>query len=473
MESTNNVVCRFAPSNTGYLHLGGLRTALYNYLYAKKNNGKFIVRIEDTDQSRCKDEYTDDIFRQLNRFGIVADETYTQSERLHIYKQYAETLVSKGFAYYCFCKKSDHQRGSSYDGHCRHLSNSEIEKMIGDKVPYTIRLKVPSDLNISFNDYLRGYTTIHSSQVDDQVLLKSDGFPTYHLAVVVDDHLMGVTHVIRGEEWIPSTPKHVLLYSYLGFDPPVFVHLPLILNSDKSKMSKRNGDFSIKGMMEQGNFEDSILNYVALLGWHDSNDKEIYSMEELLNSFNLDRLCKSSAIYNPDKLNWYNNYYKKTDKSKCMMINAIMSEVGATNEQATYLLDLFINKYSNRAEIIVECKKFMGVIFSEADVSWVLSNNVEELIDIGIYFEDMVNMHYYEDMSINEILNIFNHILCELRQRGFSNKTIYSTIRYILSNSPIGGDIVLMMKILGASRMKKKITDAICQFYFLKIFQKS
>ncbi|HEX2867813.1 MAG TPA: glutamate--tRNA ligase [Ignavibacteriales bacterium] len=316
---------RFAPSPTGYLHVGGLRTALYNYLFAKNQNGKFILRIEDTDRNRYVEGAVENLINVLKWIGLDYDEgpqkegqygPYMQSERLDIYKKYAEELVEKGHAYYCFCtperltelKEDQKAKGlqPKYDKHCMSLSKDEVKKNLDSGMPSVVRLNVPSDVKVSFDDIVRGRVEFDSNGIDDQVLIKSDGYPTYHMANVIDDHFMKITHVIRGEEWLSSTPKHVLLYDAFGWEKPQFAHLPLLLNPDRSKLSKRQGDVAVEDYRAKGYLKEALLNFVALLGWNAGDDVEFYYLDEMVRKFSLERVNKSGAVFDLAKLNWLN-----------------------------------------------------------------------------------------------------------------------------------------------------------------------
>lgn len=314
------VITRFAPSPTGMLHIGGLRTALYSYLLAKQHKGKFILRIEDTDRSRFVEGAVDNILDTLNKLGLSPDnEPYYQSEHLDNYKKYADKLVKSGHAYHCFCsaerlqevrdKQIANKQATKYDGHCRNLTEDEIKRMHQLHKPYVIRLQMPASEDISFTDNIRGNVSINSANLDDQVIMKSDGYPTYHLAVVVDDYEMGVTHVIRGEEWLPSTPKHILIYKYLGWDIPNYAHLPLLLNIDRSKLSKRQGDVAASDYLKKGYLPAAIINFISLLGWHPGGDREMYTFDELVKEFSLEKMNKAGAIFDLDKLNWFGLQY--------------------------------------------------------------------------------------------------------------------------------------------------------------------
>lgn len=319
---------RFAPSPTGFMHVGNLRTALYEYLVAKSQQGTFVLRIEDTDQERYVEGATDVIYNTLQQVGLQHDEgpdcggeygPYIQSERKDIYKPYAEQLVREGKAYYCFCTKerleSIHGEGEfgGYDRHCRDLPEAEIQRLLAAGTPYVIRQRVPLDGATSFDDAVYGTITIENKEIEDQVLLKSDGYPTYNFANVIDDHLMRITHVVRGCEYLTSTPKYNLLYEAFGWEKPVYVHLPLIMGKNEdgsvSKLSKRHGSTSFQGLLEDGYLAPVITNYIALLGWCPKDNQEIFSLKELKQAFSIDGISKSPAVFDYDKLLWFNGEY--------------------------------------------------------------------------------------------------------------------------------------------------------------------
>ncbi|MDN5353453.1 MAG: nondiscriminating glutamyl-tRNA synthetase [Candidatus Cloacimonadota bacterium] len=324
----NEIRVRFAPSPTGYLHVGGLRTALYNFLYARKTGGKFLLRIEDTDRNRYVEGAIENLISALQLCGIDYDEgpekegevgPYLQSARTEIYQKYIKILLEKDAAYHCFCSSEDLDKmrqqqkeqglDPRYDGRCRKLSQQEVEKRIAAGESYVIREKTPETGEITFYDIVRDKVTIPWETVDDQILMKSDGFPTYHLANVIDDHLMKITHVIRGEEWLSSVPKHLFLYQALSWKPPKLAHLPLLLNEDKSKLSKRQNDVAVEDYLQKGYLPEALINFIALLGWHPAKDKEIYSLEELKKEFSLKRISKAGAVFNVEKLDWMNGQY--------------------------------------------------------------------------------------------------------------------------------------------------------------------
>lgn len=358
---TTTVRVRFAPSPTGFLHVGGLRTALYNYLFARQNGGKFILRIEDTDQSRRVEGAVENLISTLGWSGVQYDEgpgiggpfgPYVQSERLELYRHHANELVKQGKAYHCFCpterleevrqRQSAAKECVSYDRHCRSLPAEEVGGRLGRGERNVIRMMVPLEGAVTFQDLIRGEISIGNEILDDQVLLKSDGFPTYHLAVVVDDHLMQISHVIRGEEWLPSTPKHVLLYQYFGWELPVFAHLPLLLNPDKSKLSKRQGDVAVEDYRAKGYLREALINFIAFLGWNPGDERELFNLEELIQEFSLERVGKSGAVFNIEKLDWLNFQHLKikSDEEILGMLREYLATAGLDGASFTdsYLL---------------------------------------------------------------------------------------------------------------------------------------
>lgn len=315
---------RFAPSPTGYMHIGNLRTALYGYLYAKSQGGKFILRLEDTDTRRYVEGAVQIIYDTLKDAGIVYDEgpdiggnygPYIQSERAAIYKEYAEKLVELGGAYYCFCDKEridslkDENGVGRYDKHCLHLSKEEIAEKLAAGVPYVIRQNVPEEGSGSYDDLVYGHVSVDFKDIEDGVLLKSDGMPTYNFANVVDDHLMGITHVIRGSEYLSSTPKYNLMYDAFGWERPVYIHLPPIMKNSHEKLSKRNGDASYQDLVAKGYIKEAIVNYIALLGWSPKSNQEKMTLRELEEHFSLAGLNKSPSIFDEPKLRWLSGEY--------------------------------------------------------------------------------------------------------------------------------------------------------------------
>ena len=327
----STVKTRFAPSPTGRMHVGNLRTSLYAYLIAKHEGGKFMLRIEDTDQERFMEGALDIIYRTLAKTGLVHDEgpdkdggvgPYVQSERQAqgLYLKYAKKLIEQGDAYYCFCDKERLESLKTevagkeitvYDKHCLHLSKEEIEANLAAGKPYVIRINMPTEGTTTFHDELYGDITVENNELDDMILIKSDGYPTYNFANVIDDHLMGITHVVRGNEYLSSAPKYNRLYEAFGWEIPKYIHCPLITNEDHQKLSKRCGHSSYEDLLDQGFLTEAIVNFVALLGWSPSSDNEIFSLEELVKEFDYHRISKSPAVFDMVKLRWMNGEYMK------------------------------------------------------------------------------------------------------------------------------------------------------------------
>jgi glutamyl-tRNA synthetase len=395
----NQVRTRMAPSPTGEMHVGGLAMSLKNYAWAKRNHGSFILRIEDTDQTREVEGAVARIEETLLSFGLKWDEgpsvggkfgPYTQSERLKNYQDKARHLVEMGHAYYCFCSKERLQevreqqvvlkQPPKYDGHCRQLSEVAVAENIEKGLSYVIRLKVPQDENLSFTDLLRGEISFNTNTIDDQVLLKSDGFPTYHLAVVIDDHEMEISHVFRGEEWISSAPKHILLYRNFGWDIPVFVHFPVFLDpSGKGKMSKRSGAVSVESFLEQGYLPKALLNFLMILGWSPKDENEVMNLERYVSEFDPADVSSKSVKFDIKKLQWLNGIYIRQlsidelaqvikpflpddfPKEKVMEILPLVSERLVLLGDITDLTDFFYRAINLDTEQILKKSDVSGV----------------------------------------------------------------------------------------------------------------
>lgn len=342
--NTQNVRVRIAPSPTGLVHIGNLRTILYNFLFAKHYKGKFLIRIEDTDQTRKVPGAVENLLKVLEWANISGDEgpylttdgkvkergdfgPYTQSQRLDIYQQHIQDLLDKNKAYYCFCSKEriealreeqvKNKQAPKYDNLCRDLSKDEVQALLKQGAPHVIRFRMPENKDVICDDLIRGQIIFNTKNLDDYVLMKADGFPTYHFANIVDDHLMKITQVMRGDEWIASTPKHVLLYEAFGWQMPQFAHLPQLLNKQRKKLSKRDGDSSVSDFVESGYLKEALLNFIALLGWNAGTEQEVYTFDELINQFSLDNVHKAGAVFDVDKLDWINGIYiRETSEAK-------------------------------------------------------------------------------------------------------------------------------------------------------------
>ncbi|MDY0082092.1 MAG: glutamate--tRNA ligase [Ignavibacteriaceae bacterium] len=473
---------RFAPSPTGYLHVGGLRTALYNYLFAKKNNGKFVLRIEDTDRNRFVEGAVQNLIEALNWAELHYDEgpetggsygPYMQSQRLDIYNKYADELISKGKAYYCFCtterlqalrEEQEKQKlpQSKYDKHCLHLSKEEIEKSLSSGIPKVVRLNVEPDQVIKFDDIIREHVEFESNNVDDQVLIKSDGYPTYHLANVVDDHLMKITHVIRGEEWLSSTPKHVLLYDAFGWERPVFAHLPLLLNPDRSKLSKRQGDVAVEDYRDKGFLKEALINFVALLGWNAGDDKEFYYMNELIENFSLDRVNKAGAVFDLQKLNWLNAEHLRNKSNndllamlKDELYKSKFKEHSFSDNYLTLIIEAMKERVSFVKEFIYNC-----IYFYEApteyeqksiDKNW-KPDTTDHLKKLKAEFANLTNPTK-ED---------FEHALGKVSEElNIGKGKLIHPLRLAVSGQSTGPGMFDLLYILGKDEVIKRIETAL------------
>lgn len=373
---------RFAPSPTGYLHIGGLRTALYAWLFARKYGGVFILRIEDTDVMREVEGAKDVIYNTLRQTGLNYDEgpdvggdygPYIQSERKAIYKEYAEKLVESGAAYRCFCTKErlaeerakaeSEGRTFTYDKHCLHLSEKEIKEKLDAGMSYVIRQNIPLEGETTYKDAVYGEITVPNSDLDDNVLLKADGMPTYNLANVIDDHLMGITHVIRGTEYLSSTPKYNHLYRAFGWDIPEYIHLPVVMKDKQRKLSKRYGDASFDDFLNKGYLKEAIINYIALLGWSPGGEKEIFSLDELIDAFSIEGLSKSPAVFDVEKLTWMNAQYIRALSKQDFIKRAYgyFKECGVQDLDLNLIADLIQPRLEKLTEI-PEKLKFLSAM---------------------------------------------------------------------------------------------------------------
>lgn len=473
---------RFAPSPTGYLHVGGLRTALYNYLFAKHNNGKFILRIEDTDRNRYVEGAVENLIKALKWAGLEYDEgfdtggafgPYMQSQRLEIYKKHADELISKGKAYYCFCTperlttlRQEQERRklpqAKYDKHCLNLSLTEIEKNLSNKIPYVIRLNVEPNQKIIFDDIIRSRVEFDSNNVDDQVLIKSDGYPTYHLANVVDDHLMKITHVIRGEEWLSSTPKHVLLYDAFEWERPIFAHLPLLLNPDRSKLSKRQGDVAVEDYRDKGYLKEALINFVALLGWNAGDDREFYYLDELVEAFSLERVNKSSAVFDIVKLNSLNAEHlrKKANEEILLMLKERIkkTEYRSQNYSDEFLLNIisamkervsFVQEFVDNCRYFYEAPKEYEQKAIEKNWEPETSGQLKKLRDAFTLLMNP-NKEDYES-ALSKVAE----------ELGVGNGKLIHPLRLAVSGQSTGPGMFELLYILGRDEVVSRIIKAI------------
>lgn len=495
---------RFAPSPTGPLHIGGVRTALYNYLFAKKHGGDFILRIEDTDQKRFVPGAEDYINESLEWLGLKLDEgvrqggdyaPYRQSERMSMYKQYADQLVESGHAYYAFDTSEDLEEmrakleaakmSAKYDATSRmnmknslSLSQDEVNKRMENGDPYVIRIKLPRKEEVRFHDEVRGWVVVHTSQMDDKVLLKQDGLPTYHLANVVDDHIMQITHVIRGEEWLPSAPLHVLLYRYLGWEEtmPKLAHLSLLLKPDgKGKLSKRDGDrlgfpvFPLQwtdpktnevsaGYRESGYLPAAVLNMLALLGWHPSDNQEVFSLEELVQAFSLEKVSKSGAKFDADKAKWFNNRYLQAmdNVDLANMIRPMIDEKGwETSDEYLVKVVSMVKEKVNFAPEILEVSEYFftsPTSYDEKVVSKKWRGDTPAIIEeLAGVFDALAS---FDAVAIQARFSAF------AEEKGVSPGSIMQPLRLSVSGMAGGPPIFDMLELLGKETVINRMKSA-------------
>lgn len=477
---------RFAPSPTGYLHIGGLRTALYNYLYAKQKGGKFLLRIEDTDRTRYVEGAIENLIHELKWAGVEADEgvcldengkitevgecgPYIQSERVEkgIYNKYAEELIENGYAYYCFCSKErlddvkNQQKADGkiprYDGLCRGVSIEDAKKRIANGESYVIRLKLPENRDIVFEDVIKGKITINTNDMDDQVLIKADGFPTYHFAVVVDDHLMGITHIVRGDEWISSTPKHIYLYEALGFEKPIFVHLPTVLNKSGKKLSKRNDDASVEDFRLKGYLPEALINYLALVGWSPESNEEILSLDEMVKQFSFDRVSKSGGVFDVDKLDWVNaQYIRKMEVSElAKLVKPYLVKAGFIKEDiCEKRLELITKTFQESISRLPEIVEQSRFLFEDVTVEpeALKMRNVEH---IEILKEKMKEeLSQIEEMDEETAKGFMKKVQ---KASGFKGKDLYMPVRALLTGQVHGPELSNILEILGKGEILRRL----------------
>lgn len=477
----SKVRTRFAPSPTGRMHVGNLRTALYAYLIAKHEGGDFILRIEDTDQERYIEGAVDIIYRTLEKTGLIHDEgpdkdggcgPYVQSERQAkgIYLEYAKQLVEKGEAYYCFCdaerleslkQEIAGKEISIYDKHCLHLSKEEVEANLAAGKPYVIRQNNPTEGTTTFHDEIYGDITVDNSELDDMILIKSDGYPTYNFANVVDDHLMGITHVVRGNEYLSSSPKYNRLYEAFGWEVPVYVHCPLITDETHKKLSKRCGHSSFEDLTEQGFLTEAIVNFVALLGWSPENNQEIMSMEELIQNFDYHHMSKSPAVFDYTKLKWMNGEYIKAmdmDRYMDMAMPYIKSVVTRDCK-----LDKIAELAKTRIEVFPDIPDLIDFFqeVPEYDISMYthkkMKTNAQSSLEV--LKEILPRLEAQEDYSNDALYQL---LVDFVKEKGYKNGYVMWPIRTAVSGKQMTpGGASEIMEIIGKEESLKRIQDAI------------
>ena len=469
---------RFAPSPTGYMHVGNLRTAIFEYLVAKKDNGDFVLRIEDTDQTRKVEGATEFIYDTLNLCGFKIDEgplnagnygPYIQSERIDLYKKYAEELVEKGAAYYCFCSEerlnelrelcSHNKTPFMYDGCCRTLSLEDAKKRIASGENYVIRQRMPKEGETIINDLVYGKVIIDNTVLEDQILLKSDGYPTYNFANVVDDHLMDITHVIRGKEYLDQTAKYNLLYDAFGWEKPTYIHVAMVLGEDGNKLSKRNGDASFMDLYNDGFLPEAIVNYLVLLGWSPNSNQEIFTMDELVKEFDPKRISKSSSKYDIKKLNWVNAQYikKLDDESYIKLVKPFMEDAydlsNYSDEWIMHLAKIYKNHICFGKQIIDEISLFFNKDLELSSECLEVMQEEGVSTTINLFKSEIEELYNWDVDSINDAINRVKE------KAGVKGKMLYMPIRIkvsgVMHGPELGDTIYLLGKDLVLDRLNK------------------
>ena len=466
---------RYAPSPTGFMHIGNLRTAIFEYLLARKYDGSFILRIEDTDQERQVEGAIDFIYKTLELCNITIDEgpnndkgygPYIQSERKDIYKKYAEELVEKGKAYYCFCSEEElnamRERANArhkpflYDGRCSRLSKEKIAENLANGVPYVIRQKMPKTGVTIVDDIIYGKIKIDNSILDDQILLKSDGFPTYNFANVIDDHLMEITHVIRGKEYLDQTAKYNLLYEAFGWEKPIYAHVAMVLGEDGNKLSKRNGDASFMDLYNSGYLPEAIVNYLSLLGWSPTNNQELFTMDELIQNFDEHRISKSSSQYDVKKLRWFNaQYIKKMEDDKYLEWIKKYFTRDVSNKSSEWV-DKLLLIYKDHLNYGEEINELTANFFID---SITLDAEEKEFLDSDPVTKDVIATFRKEvdsitDWNIDAINNAINNIKNTL---GVKGKLLYMPIRIKASGFMHGPELADTIYLIGKDTVLERL----------------
>ncbi len=480
---------RFAPSPTGYLHIGSLRTALYNELLAKHLGGDFILRIEDTDRARAVENGIENICRSLEECGVIPNEgvwidnknrviqrgdfgPYIQSERQQKHLAYAKDLIRMNKAYYCFCSserleklREDQQiskRPTMYDGLCRAITNDEAEKRIEKGESYVVRLKLPKTGSVSVVDEIRGEIKFEWSCIDDQVIIKSDGMPTYHLAATCDDHDMAISHVLRGDEWLPSTPKHVFIYEAFGWSIPKFAHLPLLLNSDHSKLSKRQGDVAVTDYLTKGYLPEAVINFVALLGWNPGTDREVFSHDELAEHFDLAKVNKSGAVFNVEKLDWLNSQYLRTipQEQYLSLTHPFVQELtddAALRDRVLLLVRDRVVKTSDVVQLTDYLFK-QSFDFSTVSLTWKTQTPTEAIERIEAVCDVLNQM---PDDEIASIPNVEQRLKSLIAEKGWGNGDTLWPVRVALSGQDKSPGPFELISTYGKERAIQRLKSAI------------
>lgn len=464
------VKTRIAPSPTGAPHVGTAYVALFNWAFAKKNGGKFLLRIEDTDQNRLVKGAEEQILEALKWLGLSWDEgPIRQSSRLPIYRERAEKLVEDGSAYYCFCsearleklREEAQKKGlpPRYDGRCRKLEPAEAKRR-SEKEKFVVRLKVPEQGQTVFDDLIRGKISFENAVIDDQVLLKSDGYPTYHLAVVVDDHLMGVTHVLRGEEWISSTPKHILLYKAFGWEPPKLAHFPVLRETSRAKLSKRHGAVGILEFKEDGYLPETLVNFLALLGWSHPKGKEIFEVDEFVKEFDLARVSTTAPVFDREKLDWMNGeYIRQLDPSSLAKRVGEYFEFRSGRKLDPTVLEEVVPLVRERIKKLEEFESMAGFFFN--DVAWSKENLVGKGESIGSTAEKLTAVTAVFEKSAWEAKHLEERVRTLAREKGWETAPLFMLLRIAVTGQAVSPPLFESMAVLGKEKTTARIRGAL------------
>ena len=482
-----SVRVRYAPSPTGLQHIGGVRTALFNYFFARSNGGKFILRVEDTDRERYSDESLQDLYDTLDWLGVKWDEgpvvggpygPYIQSERFAIYQEYAKKLVDMGKAYYCYCsaerlealrQKQIEEKSpvQGYDGHCRNLTPEQRAELEAQGIKPVIRLKVPREGSTTFHDVLMGDITRENKDISpDPVLLKSDGFPTYHLANVIDDHLMGITHIMRAQEWIPSGPLHVILYEAFGWEVPTYCHLPMVMGNDGHKLSKRHGSTSVRDFRQKGYLPEALLNYVSLVGWSYDGEKEFFTREELEKCFSLEKINKAPGVFDYQKLDWFNAQYirRKGDCELAALLMPYLKDAGLLdgNADSYARLQAFVPGIRDRITLLSDIVPMCAFLTDQGEPDVALL--IPKKMDASGTLEALKNVYdvVKAGLEAGKDDEMLQQDLMDLAQKlGIKNAGVFNPLRTAVTGMAVSPPPFSCMRLLGNEESFRRIERAI------------
>jgi len=485
-----NVRVRYAPSPTGLQHIGGVRTALFNYFFARANGGKFLLRIEDTDQGRYNDESLKDLYDTLNWLGVEWDEgpdkdggygPYVQSERFELYKEYTEKLLESGNAYKCFCtedrldtlreeQKKSKSKYQGYDRFCSSLSSEEVQKNIDDGKPYVVRFKIPVEGKTTLTDVIMGDITRKNKDVSpDPVILKSDGYPTYHLANVIDDHLMKITHVLRAQEWIPTGPMHILLYQAFGWEAPLYCHLPLVVGKDGSKLSKRHGSTSVIEFRKGGYLPESIINYISLLGWSFDDSREFFSREELEQLFTLEKINKAPAVFDYRKLDWFNGQYirlKDEKELKKLLLPILVQDKVISDPPTEKEMEIFdgvfpiIRERLKKTTDVSEIVKFLFCDIKKWNTEDAIPKKMDKAGTVEMLKLSLVLLDGFNNRSVEENEEFFHNAA---EEKKVKLGQLMQPLRVAVTGTKMSPPMFESISLLGVESALNRINDLISQ----------